>query len=103
METSIKNKDRNLVSCHKTLSLLHVKTLGQRLVYDRQLNMCQAIIFILSLQVLGKIRRPGSRIKTEALDFLGGPVPKTSPPKAVGVDSITGWGDKIPYASKHKY
>ena len=49
------------------------------------------------------MRRPGSSIKTEALDFLGGPVPKTSPPKAVGVDSITGWGDKIPHASQHKY
>lgn len=42
------------------MSLLHVKILGQCLVHDRQLNMCQATILILSLQVLGKMRRPGS-------------------------------------------
>ena len=42
------------------MSLLHVKILGQCLVHDRQLNMCQATILILSLQVLDKMRRPGS-------------------------------------------
>ena len=42
------------------MSLLHVKILGQCLVHDRQLNMFQATILILSLQVLDKMRMPGS-------------------------------------------
>ena len=32
-------------------------------------------------------------------DFSGGPVVKTSPSNAGGVDSIPAWGAKIPYAS----
>ena len=32
-------------------------------------------------------------------DFLGSPVMKTSPSNAGSVDSIPGWGAKIPHAS----